>query len=360
MRFLSILHRSAVGCGLLLFVTSCAAPPAPMRGESPALHIASPEEIFAPLQGDGAVELVTLEEAGRSDLQTLRRAWILIQRRRGDEAIQVVNRMIHGIPAPPPALVAYGHYVRSAAHAQCGDRERAAFDLEQARLLAIDQALIARLDREAPRPAPPRAAAAATIQQLDRARWGARTPDRGNLDPMGRIWRVTVHHSAMLARPGAAQVSAAAIRAIQQQHMEGRGYGDIGYHFLIDPTGRIWQGRDLKFQGAHASGANNEGNVGICLLGNFTTGRDGQEPTDAQLRSLQTLLRQVCQQHRLPAREIHTHREFRPTSCPGEHLQGIVERMRAQWAAAPGGIPAATAAPETAGALAQPQALASR
>jgi hypothetical protein len=325
--------RGAVGCALLCLAGCASAPTTPSRG--PEAAPLRPDGIFAPLQSDGAAELVALEQGEPTAIGTLRRAWILVQRRRGDEALLVVNRLIYGIPPPPPALVAYGHYVRAAAYRLLGDPERARFDFDEARRLAIDDALAQRIAADAPARVPaPAAARRIAAGRLSRTRWNARAVDRGNLDRMGRIWRVTIHHSAMLTRVGSPSTAAVAIRAIQQQHMDGRGYGDIGYHYLIDPDGRVWEGRSLAYQGAHASGANNEGNVGICLLGNFVRGADGQQPSDAQLRALQALLHDVCDAHDVPPSRILTHRELRPTSCPGEYLQHVVDGMRQRWAAA--------------------------
>jgi hypothetical protein len=43
--------------------------------------------------------------------------------------------------------------------------------------------------------------------------------------------------------------------------------GDIGYHYIVDRSGAIWQGRRIRYQGAHARGSANNGNIGIVLLG---------------------------------------------------------------------------------------------
>jgi hypothetical protein len=117
------------------------------------------------------------------------------------------------------------------------------------------------------------AAAPGGLSIEPRASWRAQPPAQSRLTHVSGPWtRITVHHSTKptseLGRQTSAEVSGE-IRDIQTVHMRDEGWGDIGYHFLIDPTGRIWQGRLLEWQGAHASGANNIGNIGICLLGNF-------------------------------------------------------------------------------------------
>ena len=119
------------------------------------------------------------------------------------------------------------------------------------------------------------------------------------------------------------------IRAFQGTHIHENRWGDIGYHFLIDPAGRVWEGRDLRYQGAHAGGVNNEHNVGICLLGRFVGDRSGQAPPAAQVRSMEGLVAHMSAKHSISPRRIHTHKELKSdTNCPGSRLQAIVDRMR--------------------------------
>lgn len=155
---------------------------------------------------------------------------------------------------------------------------------------------------------------------LPRRTWGARPELPRRLSLADASWRwITVHHSAMEgARPldGSLSDSAHAIREIQAAHMNGGGYGDIGYHYLIDPAGRVFEGRDLRWQGAHAGGSNNVGNVGVCLLGNFEV----EHPTPEALAALDELVSDLCSTHAIPPRCVVGHRNWKNTQCPGRHL----------------------------------------
>jgi hypothetical protein len=71
--------------------------------------------------------------------------------------------------------------------------------------------------------------------------------------------RVVVHHTAVV--PGSD--SSAAVRAIWQYHANTLGWGDIGYNYLVDQSGNIFQGR---FDGNYAE-ANNV-DVGEAIYGN--------------------------------------------------------------------------------------------
>lgn len=161
-----------------------------------------------------------------------------------------------------------------------------------------------------------------------RESWGAAPAVPTRLDRAGSAyWRITVHHSAMPDPPPSGEslaASAAYVREIQRAHIQGRGYGDVGYHFLIDPAGRVFEGRALDWQGAHARGENNVGNVGICLLGNF----EQERPTAAALASLKNLVDQLQRTFRIPRHEVHGHSHYGGTACPGRYLQSFVDQ---QW-----------------------------
>ncbi|MHC5209939.1 MAG: N-acetylmuramoyl-L-alanine amidase [Planctomycetota bacterium] len=157
-----------------------------------------------------------------------------------------------------------------------------------------------------------------------RADWGA-AAIRGNYDAMTPITRATVHHSALdTSNSGSATAVASEIRQLQSNHQQK--WADIGYHFLIDRSGGIWEGRNLRWQGAHEGSGLNQGAIGICVLGNFELG----PPTASQLSALGQLLDTCRQRWGLSAADIKTHKEVRPepTECPGWALQGWVDDYR--------------------------------
>jgi N-acetylmuramoyl-L-alanine amidase len=97
-----------------------------------------------------------------------------------------------------------------------------------------------------------------------------------------------VHHTAGSNSYSRAQ-SPAIVRAIEIYHVLGNGWNDIGYNFLVDKYGRIFEGRyggiDRNVVGAHAQGFNT-GSVGVALMGTYTS----RAPSKAALRSLEALL----------------------------------------------------------------------
>jgi hypothetical protein len=156
-----------------------------------------------------------------------------------------------------------------------------------------------------------------------RSAWTQAPIDVGNTKPLGRPWRITVHHSGQAAdaqRPGRDMLP-----LIEKAHRISR-WACIGYHFVIDGDGVIWEGRPIAFQGAHAGDdERNRGNVGICLLGDFTS----RPPSAAQLASLQVALAKVRERFRIPRSEVRGHLEVKSsTECPGRRLLDQVVAYR--------------------------------
>jgi len=145
---------------------------------------------------------------------------------------------------------------------------------------------------------------------------------------MGTVEKITVHHSGGASFWSRSPTDAATeIQKIQRYHQNEQGWADIGYHYIIDRSGAIWQGRKLSYQGAHARGAANYGNIGIVVLGNFMQ----QDVVSAQRQSLETLIEKLCDHFGIPPQRIYTHREILQgkTDCPGPALARCVSEIRA-------------------------------
>jgi N-acetyl-anhydromuramyl-L-alanine amidase AmpD len=102
-----------------------------------------------------------------------------------------------------------------------------------------------------------------------------------------------------------------------------RGFGDIGYHYLVDPAGRVWAGRELSWQGAHVANQN-PGNLGICVMGNYEI----QQPNQAQLEAVERFVAAQMGQYHIRIADVKTHQERAQTACPGRSLQPRLSSMR--------------------------------
>jgi hypothetical protein len=159
---------------------------------------------------------------------------------------------------------------------------------------------------------------------IARSAWTSAPPDTRSANPMRTISRITLHHEGASPFTATDNASVAArLEAIRKGHRR-RGWADIGYHYVIDPSGRVWEGRDLRLQGAHVA-QQNENNLGIMVLGNF----EQQRPTNAATNRLDALVTECMRRHRVSVRNIYTHRELAATSCPGRYLQSHLVASRA-------------------------------
>ncbi|MEU6378610.1 peptidoglycan recognition protein [Streptomyces sp. NPDC046909] len=108
-----------------------------------------------------------------------------------------------------------------------------------------------------------------------RAGWGADesiSPEEPTYLPGGKVKAVTVHHTVNSNDYTCAEAPAL-IRGIYTYHVKSQGWKDIGYNFLVDKCGTIYEGRkggvDLPVLGAHTYGFNSQ-TAGIAVLGTYT------------------------------------------------------------------------------------------
>ena len=201
-----------------------------------------------------------------------------------------------------------------------------------------------------------------------RGSWGA--------DPAYMTWapqfyatrKLVVHHTdtsdAYADRAGAE----AQIRSIYYYHSVTQGWGDIGYNFLIDKFGNIYEGRYSRdyaganptgddatgrgVTGAHTGGWNS-GTVGVALLGTLTA----HDATPAAREALQRLLAWEAGRNGIDPQatapfvnpvsgatittaNIAGHRDYAATACPGDTFYPTLPAIRAGTAALVNGTPA--------------------
>jgi hypothetical protein len=174
------------------------------------------------------------------------------------------------------------------------------------------------------------------------------------------LQKLVVHHTAgRNADPN----PAATVRAIYYFHAVMRRWGDIGYSYLIDEAGRVYEGRrsgdfwqgtipssdnlsGLAVAGGHAK-HHNQGTMSFSLLGTFAT----QAPTAAAQASLVRMLAWASAKYQLDPRATSTyvnpqtgvkrmvpnitgHLDYQSTSCPGGVLYSMLPTIRLRVATA--------------------------
>jgi hypothetical protein len=95
---------------------------------------------------------------------------------------------------------------------------------------------------------------------------------------------------------------------ISQWH-RGKGFTQIGYHYVVRRSGVVELGRPDSVIGAHAKG-NNHDSLGVCYIGT-------KAPTVAQIRSLLELYMEIHGQHKIPWTQWFGHSDVKNTNCPG-------------------------------------------
>lgn len=153
---------------------------------------------------------------------------------------------------------------------------------------------------------------------IARSRWATDAPVSSLMNRMTPIRWITVHHDGMDPFYSTDEGSSRArLEAIRRSHRN-KGWGDVGYHYVIDRNGRLWEGRPIGWQGAHVKDQN-AGNIGVMCMGNF----DRQAPSHAQLATLNRHLGWLMRTHRVSMSSLRTHQEWpsAATACPGVNLQ---------------------------------------
>ncbi len=172
-----------------------------------------------------------------------------------------------------------------------------------------------------------------------RAQWGADESIRNKSSlRYGTINGGFVHHTVNANDYTEAEVPAI-IRSIYAYHVKSRGWSDIGYNFLVDRFGRIWEGRyggiDKPVVGAHTLNYNGY-SFAMSAIGNYET----VQPSDAMLRAYGQLFAWKLSLHGVnPASmsqkigsttfaAINGHRDAGSTACPGKYLYAQIPLIR--------------------------------
>lgn len=177
-----------------------------------------------------------------------------------------------------------------------------------------------------------------------RAQWGAdeRIRDKSSLSYY-EVHAGFVHHTVNANNYTSAQVPGI-IRGIYSYHVRTRGWSDIGYNFLVDKFGRIWEGRyggvDRPVVGAHTQGYN-QYSFAMSAIGNFDTA----QPSSAMVTAYAQLFAWKLSLHGVRAsstsqrvgtktfQAINGHRDAGSTACPGRYLYAQIPAIRTKAAA---------------------------
>lgn len=173
----------------------------------------------------------------------------------------------------------------------------------------------------------------AALDIVTRSDWGARLP-LFEMDAQHPV-RITIHHTATPQRPSkSVETKLRALQAFSQSNAklaDGRtkeAWADVPYHYYIDVSGRVAEGRQVSSVGDTNTNYDPTGHIAVVVEGNFEI----EQPSAAQRQALIELLQSLSDQHDIPMTGVGHHSNFASTLCPGTNLArelpGIVAAVK--------------------------------
>lgn len=124
---------------------------------------------------------------------------------------------------------------------------------------------------------------------------------------------IVVHYTAV--SPPSADGEMKQWEAIRRHHIEVNKWSDIGYHFGISPSGRIYSLRPVKRSGAHCRG-HNANSIGVVVMGDDMTITNDAFWFNVLLR----FLNRLCERYNIPKGAVRLHRQLNDTKCPSFNI----------------------------------------
>ena len=303
---------------------------------------------WVPLEDDGVGPDEGTTEAGRELRPGTESVWI------GDaDAVQLSFPRAVSDSATDVRLALIG---TAGADEGAPDRATTAASRSTARRqTAVSTAAVRTLSAVQPAAAPAVVAPAAAVTPpaiITRAGWGA-APATCTLDVASTLLAAVVHHTAGPNTYNTVAEAMAQIRNDQQYHQQSRGWCDIGYNFLVDKWGNVYEGRADSLAkpviGVHAGGFNTA-TVGISMVGDYSS----ITPSAAVRESVARLIAaRLSSYHRDPTSTVgYTtlggensrypagtwlalpavigHRDVAFTACPGESAYAVLGAIKSR------------------------------
>ena len=165
---------------------------------------------------------------------------------------------------------------------------------------------------------------------IKRRDWGAITP---KYNKMTRDWdydSIVIHHSG---NHGAKDP-----KEIEKKHMEANNFDDIGYHYMIHPSGIIYEAREIIYKGSHVRNANTH-KIGILMMGDYDQqfwDFDDDDLSLAHLQKLKDFIKTLTKNF-LKIKYLGGHLEFAEAqgderTCPGNLLIAELDGLRKEFA----------------------------
>ncbi|XP_054154824.1 peptidoglycan-recognition protein 1-like [Oppia nitens] len=161
------------------------------------------------------------------------------------------------------------------------------------------------------------------IQWVSRNEWAGRPPRQPAKTLPLPVGHAFIHHTVSPLNCLNHSSCIQAVKWAQNLHMDGNGWDDIGYNFLLGGDHRIYIARGWSAQGSHTLGMNDR-SINLAFIGNY----DLEWPTAGMLEMAQKWLKcSLAMGILTPDYQLHGHRD---QSClfssPGQHVYDLIKQ----------------------------------
>lgn len=162
-----------------------------------------------------------------------------------------------------------------------------------------------------------------TVDLVTRTEWKARKPT-GKYGAMPSTPKgVKIHYTGSRENPGMLldhNLCIARVRSIQNGHMDGNDWIDVGYSYLVCSHRKVFEGRGIGYlPAANGPGLNSDHYAVLALVGNAGL----TEPNDAMIEGIRDAIEFIRASGRA-GHEIKGHRDGYSTDCPGGRLYELI------------------------------------
>jgi N-acetyl-anhydromuramyl-L-alanine amidase AmpD len=169
----------------------------------------------------------------------------------------------------------------------------------------------------------------AAPQIVPREQWGAKPAVKELMKPQKQA-AIVVHHTSSRRQPKVSlEKKLKGLQSFSQREDKVAGkkkpaWGDVPYHYYIDASGRVGEGRNINFAGDTNTSYDPANNILIVVEGDF----ESEMPSGEQKSALKTLVVWLARNYKIPASRITGHNDQAQTDCPGKNLKPFLEDLR--------------------------------
>ena len=166
-------------------------------------------------------------------------------------------------------------------------------------------------------------------QIVPRGAWGA-LPPNAELMQEQKPAEIIIHHTAERQQPKLSlEVKLRGLQGFAMKPgkvglLSKPAWGDVPYHYYIDVSGKIGEGRDPGFAGDGVTNFENDDRIQIAVEGDF----EKEEPSKAEIESLTKLVVWLAAKYAVVPENIAGHGDYDQTNCPGRAMKPVLEELR--------------------------------